>query len=74
MINNYGYLETRPGYAQIGGTFQVNTYDTYDAGTTYDVDDVVNYQTKDYKCILESTGNAPTNETYWEVLNTTSNT
>lgn len=69
MINNNGYLETRPGYSQIGDTFEVNTYDAYVAETTYDVDDVVYYGTKDYKCILESTGNLPTNITYWEVLN-----
>lgn len=40
----------------------------YDAGTTYDAGDEVYYPTtgKYYVAILEGTGNAPTNTTYWE--------
>lgn len=37
----------------------------YAGGTTYDVDDVVSYSGSNYVCILATTGNLPTNTTYW---------
>lgn len=41
--------------------------DEYDAATTYEVDQFVYYNTTGlfYKCILESTGNLPSNATYF---------
>lgn len=69
LINNNGYLETRPGYAQIGVTVEVNTHDPYVALTTYSASSIVSYNGSDYTCILESTNNIPTNTTYWTLLN-----
>lgn len=40
----------------------------YSAWTTYQVNDTVSYNGSSYICILESTGNLPTNETYWSLL------
>lgn len=40
---------------------------TYDSETTYAVDETCFYGGLKYKCILESTDNLPTNETYWTV-------
>lgn len=37
----------------------------YDGGTAYAVEDIVWYNGKWYRCILASTGNLPTNGTYW---------
>ena len=41
---------------------------TYNAGTAYAVDDVVSYNGSSYVCIQASTGNLPTNTTYWNVM------
>lgn len=40
----------------------------YDGGTTYAINDAVSYNGSSYICILESTGNLPTNETYWNLM------
>lgn len=40
----------------------------YSAGTTYTINDAVSYNGSSYICILESTGNVPTNETYWNLM------
>ena len=40
----------------------------YNAGTAYAIDDVVSYNGSSYVCILASTGNLPTNTTYWNVM------
>lgn len=40
----------------------------YSAGTAYVVNDVVSYNNSSYICILNSTGNLPTNTTYWSLL------
>ena len=45
-------------------------FDAYSATTTYAVGDKVNYNSVLYVCILASTGNAPTNTTYWSTLET----
>lgn len=50
------------GYATL--TFQ----GAYASGTTYYPNDVVTYSGSTYICILQSTGNIPTNTTYWSVL------
>ena len=44
------------------------TVPAYDNGTAYVVDDLVQYNGNLYRCILASTGNLPTNATYWELL------
>lgn len=38
---------------------------TYDAGTTYATDDIVQYDGGLYKALQATTGNLPTNTTYW---------
>ena len=48
--------------------FGIDTPDTYVPETTYVVDDEVVYSATLYKCILESTGNIPTNITYWQEI------
>lgn len=40
----------------------------YDGSTTYNPMDVVKYGVSSFVCKLESTGNLPTNTTYWQVL------
>ena len=52
------------GYSTI--TFQ----GAYASGTTYYPNDIVTYSNQTYICILQSTGNLPTNTTYWSVLAT----
>ena len=37
----------------------------YDSGTTYVVGNQVTYNGSTYRCVLASTGNLPTNATYW---------
>lgn len=49
----------------IGGT-------VYDNKVTYSVNDYVQYSGSKYKCILASTGNLPTNTTYWVLETPTS--
>jgi hypothetical protein len=41
---------------------------TYNASTAYTIDDVVEYNGSSYICILASTGNLPTNATYFEQM------
>ena len=41
---------------------------TYAGATTYAVNDNVSYNGSSYICILASTGNIPTNVTYWNLL------
>jgi hypothetical protein len=40
----------------------------YAGGTSYVIDDAVSYNGTSYICKLASTGNLPTNTTYWDVL------
>lgn len=40
----------------------------YDNGTAYVANDVVSYSGSTYICILASTGNIPTNGTYWSLM------
>lgn len=49
---------------------QTFTFDAYAAGTSYVVGDRVLYNAVIYVCILASTGNLPTNTTYWSPLET----
>lgn len=41
---------------------------TYNGATAYSVDDAVYYNGSSYRCIVISTGNLPTNTTYWTLL------
>ena len=50
------------------GNIKFNWKGTYNAGTAYAVDDVVSYNGSSYVCILASTGNLPTDTTYWNVM------
>ena len=49
------------------GSIKFNWKGAYNAGTAYAVDDVVSHSGSSYVCILASTGNVPTNTTYWNV-------
>ena len=50
-------------------TFQLRAESLYYISTkTYAVDDVVAYNNKLYQCIQTSTGNLPTNTTYWSIF------
>ena len=50
------------------GSIKFNWKGAYAGGTAYAVDDVVSYNGTSYICILASTGNLPTNATYWNVM------
>ena len=50
------------------GNIKFNWKGTYAGGTAYVVDDVVSYSGSSYICKLASTGNLPTNTTYWDVM------
>jgi hypothetical protein len=50
------------------GSIKFNWKGAYSGSTAYAVDDVVSYQGTSYVCILASTGNLPTNTTYWNVM------
>ncbi len=50
------------------GNIKFNWKGTYAGGTAYVIDDVVSYSGSSYICKLASTGNLPTNTTYWDVM------
>ena len=50
------------------GAIKFNWQGAYAGGTAYAVDDVVSYNGSSYVCILASTGNLPTNATYFEQM------
>ena len=50
------------------GNIKFNWKGAYNASTAYVVDDVVSHSGSSYICILASTGNAPTNTTYWQQM------
>jgi len=50
------------------GSIKFNWQGAYAGGTAYAVDDVVSYNGSSYVCKLASTGNLPTNTTYWDVM------
>jgi hypothetical protein len=50
------------------GSIKFKWKGTYAGGTAYTVDDVVSYNGSSYICILASTGNLPTNTTYFEQM------
>jgi hypothetical protein len=50
------------------GAIKFNWQGAYAGGTAYAVDDVVSYNGSSYVCKLASTGNLPTNATYWDQM------
>jgi hypothetical protein len=50
------------------GSIKFKWKGTYNGATAYTVDDVVSYNGSSYICILASTGNLPTNATYFEQM------
>jgi hypothetical protein len=46
----------------------MNWLGAYDNGTAYVIDDAVSYNGSSYICKLASTGNLPTNTTYWDLF------
>lgn len=63
---------------QLLNPIQVNTNihptGAYNSGTTYGIGDSVSYGNNSYVAILASTGNVPTNTTYWQLLASCSTT
>jgi len=50
------------------GSIKFNWQGAYNGATSYSVDDVVSYNGSSYICKLASTGNLPTNTTYWDQM------
>jgi len=50
------------------GSIKFKWQGAYAGGTSYTLDDVVSYNGSSYICIQASTGNLPTNATYWEQM------
>lgn len=50
------------------GSIKFNWQGSYSGSTAYSVDDVVSYNGSSYICKLASTGNLPTNTTYWDQM------
>ena len=55
-------------YVTLKGDKGIKWKGAYSAGTAYVVDDVVSYNGSSYICILASTGNLPTNATYFSLF------
>ena len=60
--------DTGPAGADGEDGLDINWRGTYSALTSYVVNDAVFYEGSSYICILASTGNLPTNETYWNLM------
>jgi len=50
------------------GNIKFNWQGAYAGGSSYNIDDVVSYNGSSYICKLASTGNLPTNTTYWDQM------
>ena len=50
------------------GNIKFTWQGAYNGSTAYAVDDIVSYNGSSYVCILASTGNLPTDTTYWNVM------
>jgi hypothetical protein len=64
-------LELGDGYVRFhtqGATLLAGTGAAYSGATTYAVGSMVSYLGNNYYCILASTGNLPTNATYWYLI------
>jgi hypothetical protein len=64
-------LELGDGYIRFhtqGATLLAGTGAAYNGATPYTVGSMVSYLGNNYYCILASTGNLPTNATYWYLI------
>jgi len=64
-------LELGDGYVRFhtqGATLLAGTGAAYNGATPYTVGSMVSYLGNNYYCILASTGNLPTNATYWYLI------
>lgn len=64
-------LEFGNGYIRFhtnAATLQVGSPSAYSGATAYTVGSLVSYLGNNYYCILASTGNLPTNTTYWYLI------
>jgi len=50
------------------GNIKFTWQGAYNSSTAYAIDDIVSYNGSSYVCILASTGNLPTDTTYWNVM------
>jgi hypothetical protein len=66
MANEFKLVKLLDSPVQIN--INVTPKGTYDNATTYQVGDIVFYQGASYIARLETTGNLPTNTTYWQFL------
>lgn len=75
ILESTGYAPTDTVHWQLIGQRGSNlTYrGNYGAGTNYALNDIVSYNSATYVCILASTGNLPTNATYWAIFLDVSN-
>ena len=66
IIGNANTIEiASQGQQGIAG---VNWQGNYSGATAYKINDGVLYNGSSYRCILASTGNLPTNDTYWFII------
>lgn len=63
MVIELGHLYAR--FHTEGATLLQGSPAAYDGGTDYEIGDLVSYSGANYYCIQASTGNLPTNATYW---------
>jgi hypothetical protein len=65
-----GCAANDPGYVYLVNPVPIamNWQGPYDPLVTYRVNDTVGYNNSSYICILASTGNLPTDTTYWDLL------
>jgi microcystin-dependent protein len=56
------------GPAGVDGAVGINWRGAYAGGTSYAVRDAVSYNGSSYYCIVASTGNLPTNATFWNLI------
>ena len=64
------YKSGDPNNRAIGCAYSLPTQTAYNAGTAYTRGQMCSYSGNIYVCILASTGNLPTNGTYWIVMGT----
>ncbi len=60
-------IQGEPGADGVDG-LDITWRGAYDGGTGYVVNDAVSYSGSSYICKLASTGNLPTNTTYWDLM------
>ena len=63
-VTTIGSIPNQLAFLQ-GQVDAITSYPDYDNGTTYATDDIVKYNGGLYKALSTTTGNLPTNTTYW---------